>query len=191
MQINTKSQLRNKFKSIRDTLPFKESKSEAICEKFLNSDIYKSSSNILLYSPIKSEVDIGFILNKALSDGKRVAFPLCLDKCGSMEFYYITSEEDLINGTFGIKEPRSNCEKASCDSLSVCLVPGIAFDLFGTRLGYGKGYYDRFLKGFCGISVGISYHDCTVYCLPKSEHDIKVNYLITDKSIYNFYIKEE
>lgn len=191
MQIKTKSQLRCKFKNIRDSLPFKESKSEAICERFLNSDIYKNSSSVFLYSPIKSEVDTSCILNKALLDGKRVAFPLCLDEGGLMEFYYVNSEEDLTNGTFGIKEPRSNCEKASCDNLSVCLVPGISFDLTGTRLGYGKGYYDRFLKGFCGISVGISYHDCTVDRLPKSVHDIKVNYLITDKSIYNFYIKEE
>lgn len=186
-----KLQLRRTFKKIRDDLPLRKEKSEIICSSFLESDIYKSCTSLLLYSPIGSEVDTSLILNKALLDGKRVAYPLCLDKCGSMEFYYIQSEADLHEGTFGIKEPCADCDKAVHDSLTVCLVPGLSFDLFGARLGYGKGYYDRFLNSFCGISVGLSYDECIFDSLPFGEHDKKVNYLITDKSIYNFYIKEE
>lgn len=186
MQLNDKNELRRTFKAIRDSLQNKHSKSETICKAFLESNIYKKCSDIFLYYPVKSEVEIELVLNKALLDGKKVAFPMCLNKCGSMEFRYVNSIDDLRPGAFNIKEPQIYCEKAPDDSLSLCVVPAIAYDLSGCRLGYGKGYYDRFLKEFKGISVGFSYDECIIKALPIGEHDQKVNYLITDKNIYNF-----
>ena len=110
---------------------------------------------------------------------------MCLDKKGLMEFRFIESISDLKCGMYEIREPDADrCEKADYDSNSLCFVPAICFDKKGYRLGYGKGYYDRFLEHFDGISVGVCFEGCVTEALPRGEHDKKVNYLITDDKIY-------
>lgn len=182
----SKSELRKNLILKRNSLDSKEEKSTIICCELLDSSIYKSCDKIYLYSSFGSEVDTSLLFSKALSDSKTVAFPKCLDKEGNMEFYYVSSVRDFALGAFGIKEPTTECPKADFDSGTLCIVPGIGFSLDGHRIGYGKGYYDRFLSEFKGISVGFCFDECVIESLPFNKFDKKVNYLITDKKIYNF-----
>lgn len=192
MNLTEKTSLRAFYREIRKNIPERDDKQNFICRNFLDSELYNNASSLFLYAAVGSEVNIDPIIEKALSDGKKVALPLCLDKEGTMEFYFITSFDDVKVGMYGIREPNEDiCHKAEHDENTVCLLPGLCFDKKGNRLGYGKGYYDRFLAHFSGISVGISFSDCIAESLAVNEHDKKAHYLIIDKNIYFFKMKED
>ncbi len=187
-----KNLLRKKYRDIRKNITDRSERESIICRTFLESDLYKSAESLFLYSAIGTEVNVDSVFTAALSDGKKVAFPLCLDGEGNMEFYFVSGTTDMKNGMYSISEPvPEKCRKAYSAEKSVCLVPGLSFDKNGGRLGYGKGYYDRFLAGFTGESVGICFEDCVSDSLRLNQFDEKVNYLITDKTIYIFKLKEE
>ncbi|MDE6768031.1 MAG: 5-formyltetrahydrofolate cyclo-ligase, partial [Eubacterium sp.] len=101
-----------------------------------------------------------------------------------MKFYYINSLKDIKTGFFGVREPDTDicCEVADFND-SICIVPAIAYDKKGYRLGYGKGYYDRFLENFSFISVGLCYNELIMDVLPIGEYDIPVDYIITQDGI--------
>ncbi len=187
MSCNDKISLRVKFREIRKNTPDRKALEKNIADNLIQSELYKNCSSLFLYSATGSEVGLDTVFSKAISDGKKVAFPLCTDRDGNMEFYYVSDEAKLKCGMYGIKEPiKEVCDVAESDSYSLCLVPGLSFSPNGGRLGYGKGYYDRFLERFKGVSVGICFESCISENLILDEHDIKVNYLITDKKIYIF-----
>ena len=99
-----------------------------------------------------------------------------------MDFYFIKSYDDLSPGKYGILEPvPERCEKAVDFLRGLCLVPGLSFDLQGYRLGFGKGYYDRFLSDFGGTTVGICYSKCTMGELPRGTFDRAVDIVLTEK----------
>lgn len=186
-----KSELRRKLKAKRAGLESKEQLNSAICERFINSDLYKNADTLLLYYAVAGEASTDKILVSALKDKKRVAYPVCIDGNGYMEFFFIENEDDLAEGMYKIKAPRQGCVKFTEKENAVCIVPGLSFDSKGYRLGYGKGYYDRFLESFKGESVGICYDAMLSEALPADSYDKKVSYLITDKTIYNFKNKED
>lgn len=181
-----KKQKRAELKKLRKELKDKELLSKRITDKFLSSELYKTADTLLLYHSVGSEVSTRDIFVAALNDKKRVAFPVCADDKGFMEFYYVKLESDLTEGMYGIKEPAIGCEKYFFEDRGICIVPGLSFDLEGYRIGYGKGYYDRFLSAFNGISVGLCYDALVSESLPRDLYDKNVNSLITDKKIYNF-----
>ena len=180
----SKSNLRKKFTQIRISVENKVVLSNGICDKLINSELYKNADVVFCYWPTKSEVDTKKVILSALADKKKVALPKCTDKDGNMTFYYITSLDDLSEGMYGIMEPDERYTADVYNINSICVVPGLAFDLKGYRLGYGKGYYDRFLGSFCGTSIGVCFHECLTKELLINEFDKKVDYIITDKTIY-------
>lgn len=183
MQI--KNELRQKYKSLRRNIENKEDKGKSICEKFISSELFKNAQEILCYYPLGYEVNTVEIIETALSSNKKVALPLCVDKNGKMEFYYINSIADLKKGSFSIMEPDTEkCVKCTEFSNAVCLVPALSFDLKGYRLGYGKGYYDRFLEKFTYISAGLCYNELIAEELPHDSYDKKVDYIFTDNQIF-------
>lgn len=184
--IQKKDILRNLFKLNRDAVDNKTELSEKICQTLFKSDEYRNCESIFLYASCGSEVCTDSIMHRAFADGKRVAFPRCIDKNGNMKFYYINSSSELILGYYGIKAPPTHTEAYFGNENTLCIVPGLAFSIDGYRLGYGKGYYDRFLSEFKGVSIGLCYDVCLCKTLPTDEYDKKVNYLITDKRVYNF-----
>ena len=101
-----------------------------------------------------------------------------------MEFYSISSFDDLESGAYGIYEPKKECLKITADENTVCIVPGLAFDKSGFRIGFGKGYYDRFLSEFKGESVGLCYDECFSDILIKDKFDMCVSAVITETCIY-------
>lgn len=179
-----KNQLRNEFKKKRAELADKIFKSSEICNILLNSDTYKNAKIILCYSSLNDEVDTNAVIKQTLADGKILALPKCINKDGSMNYYIVDSLNNLVCGMFGISEPDSSCKLLDDFSDSVCLVPALTFDKKGYRLGYGKGYYDRFLEKYDGISVGLCYNDLVSEKLPLNEFDKNVNAVITEKEIF-------
>lgn len=177
---------RAELKKLREGIPDKALLNGRIADRFLSSELYKNADTLLLYYSVGSEPSTREIFKAALSDGKRVAFPVCTDANGFMAFYYVSGEADLEEGMYGIRAPRKECEKYSFKDGGVCVVPGLSFDSEGYRIGYGKGYYDRFLSEFKGSSVGLCYEALLSEGLPRDAFDKNVNYLITDKKIYNF-----
>ena len=124
----------------------KSSLDSRLTEQILQLDEYKSCQTLFAFVSGEIECDTSAVIDDALKNGKRVAVPKCGEVSGEMDFYYINSRSDLSRGKFGILEPVSEkCERAEDYSSGLCLVPGLCFDYQGYRIGFGKGYYDRFL----------------------------------------------
>lgn len=179
-----KNALRFKIKKMRRNMQpdYKQECDITIANEFLQSTSYTRSNVILTYFSTPIEVDTTMIIQTALNDGKQVACPRCIDGTRYMDFYYINSLEDLKPGSFGVLEPEE--DKASLYTGAdrpICIVPGLAFDHWGYRLGYGKGYYDRFLADYRGWTVGLCYSTCIEYKLPHGRFDRPVDRLITEK----------
>ncbi len=179
-----KSQLREKYKQMRRDLPpeVKAEKDRKIAERVFRLWQYRQNSILLTYVSTDIEVDTRSIICRALKDGKKVAVPRCVPGTRAMEFYYIDSMDDLEPGAFGVLEPRPDPAKLFTDfSQGICLVPAFSYDWNGFRLGYGKGYYDRFLSRFEGNMIGICYSECIRPSLPHGRYDRAVELLVTDR----------
>jgi len=142
---------------------------------------FQQAQTILAYYPIGSEPDIKPALEQALWQGKALHLPKCNPETREMSFHQVQSLEGLRPGAYGIPEPEeSNCVpgKAQC---ALCLVPGIAFDENGFRLGYGGGYYDRFLARHDDLrTLGVCYEGLLRASLPRDALDIAVESVITE-----------
>lgn len=183
MKLNhqSKAELRKSLKFARSKVVKKADKDSSIIKTFINSPLYKDSKQILMYMALDDEVNIDGLIELSRINGKNIAVPYCTDNDGEMEFYYINTLDDLVVGKFGVREPNIKvCKKMTDYKDSVILVPAIAFDTNGYRLGYGKGYYDRFLAKYPFISVGLCYNSLIVDKLPINEYDKSVDYIITD-----------
>ena len=184
-----KKDLRDRFKAIRREMlpPVKEQKDGEIFKKVLSLKEYREASLLLTFVSTPIEVDTHRLIAEALDEGKAVAVPRCIDGTSLMEFYRITSFEDLEPRTFSVLEPvPAKCKKLTDFSGAFCIVPGLGFDMQGFRLGYGKGYYDRFLAGFPGTTAGVCYNACMQNRLPHGRYDRSVDILITEKYVKRF-----
>lgn len=182
MQI--KSELRKSAREKRRKLLNKENTDLIIAENLLSLEEYKNSQTVLIYASLEDEIKTDSIIDSALSENKRVAVPFCVDKQGKMEFYLINSLSQLKKGAFNVREPDVNsCERLDSFDNSVIIVPGLLFDLNGYRLGFGKGYYDRFLSDKSIFSVGLCYEELLVSSVPAESFDKKVDVIITQSNI--------
>lgn len=167
--------LRNKYKEIRKIIKNKEEFDKRIFNKIVSLEEYKQSNLVLTYVSLKDEVDTIKLIKYSLEKGKKVAVPKC--KGTNIVFYYISGIEDLQEGTFSILEPKT-IEKVTDFASSICIVPGVAFDKQNNRIGYGKGFYDGFLKGYTGIKIGLTYRECICDKIDADENDIKMDKVV-------------
>ena len=182
-----KKLLRASLAARRDALS-PEQRAEAstrICARLSGLASFRYAGTVLLYMPFRSEVDISPLIDAALASGKAVGLPRC-EKKGRMSFYRIACREDLSPGAYGILEPPVGAplmgeELLRSDTLAV--IPGLAFDACGYRLGYGGGYYDRFLSAFGGVPVGVCFADLIENELPRGPYDRKVQLVITERKV--------
>lgn len=179
-----KLQLRSKYKKIRQNMT-KEKKQQldiALYENFVSNIEYRQAKTILAFVSKDIEVDTTEIIKKAFSDNKTVAVPLCNTEEKLMDYYVINSFDDLEKGSYGLLEPiKERCEKVTDFSSSICMVPGLVYDQCGYRLGFGKGYYDRFLTDYHGVTVGVCYSRCIEQELPRGFYDKPIDLVITDR----------
>ena len=179
-----KAELRDYYKNLRRTMEPKVKKAldEKITDRVTKLWQYKECEVLLTYVSTAIEVDTMQLIAKALKDGKRVAAPRCIPGTCDMDFYYIDSTECLEPGSFGVLEPvPEKCKKLSDMSEGLCIAPALCYDWKGFRLGYGKGYYDRFLTRFQGTVVGICYSSCIRRKIPHGRFDRPVELLVTDQ----------
>ncbi len=174
---NSKEQLRQIYKLKRKDIKNKKQKDNIIFSKVIrNSNVLKSDT-ILLYFSKEEEVDTVPLIDYFLSMGKIVGLPKTQEK--SIVFYSLISKEKIKLGKYNIFEPISN-QKITDFSNSICIVPGICFDKNNFRIGYGGGYYDRFLSNYIGYKIGLSYQDCIIDKIAVDKYDQKVDIVITD-----------
>lgn len=163
-----------------------QSFSEKICLNLEKLATYRYAEGFLFYYPLKNEVDIRPALEKLLKKpGRRVYLPRCHKGSeGLMDYYEITSVDDLEAGAFGVMEPKAGCRiEKDFSQNTVCIVPAIAYDKEGHRIGYGKGYYDRFLRRFKGTKIGVVFSELVFDTLPRGKYDNAVDILITEKGV--------
>ncbi|MEG2174925.1 MAG: 5-formyltetrahydrofolate cyclo-ligase [Oscillospiraceae bacterium] len=181
-----KTALRLRFKALRHTMPEtqKQSADHKIAHRLCAMGIWKKAKTLLIYVSLPIEVDTLELIESALAQGKRVAVPRCLPFCREMEFYLIDSLNELSRGTFGVLEPPPLPAKRMTDWRgSLCVVPALACDSAGYRLGYGGGYYDRFLSRYPGTKVAILYQSCMMGRLYHGRYDVPVDAIVTDHSV--------
>lgn len=159
-----------------------EEKSRKITEKIIAHPEYEKAELIFCYIDAKGEVKTKDIIEDAWTNRKEVAVPKVHGDI--MEFYKISSFEDLEEGCFGIMEPKMNCTKVTeIPQKSVVIMPGVAFDRKGTRIGYGKGYYDKYFTKYPGLyKIAVAFGIQIVPEIPTDEFDVKVQYVMTEDS---------
>ena len=177
----TKQELRAFFKEVRGGISPKDraAKSRVICEKFLSLPRYKNAETVMIYMNIGSEPETRLIAEAVLRSGKRLAVPKCAATENEIFPCIIENLDCLAEGKCRIPEPKETrvCDKSEID---IAAVPALAFDRQGFRLGYGGGYYDRFLSGFGGFSAGLCFSECLTDELPRGEFDRRTDTVLTD-----------
>ncbi|MHB9156087.1 MAG: 5-formyltetrahydrofolate cyclo-ligase [Endomicrobiales bacterium] len=185
-----KKQLRLLLRRQRDTLPetLRERKSASVARNLRRLPAYRLASTVMFYMTHGSEVRTEVMIEYAFSEGKVVVLPRV--KAGGVSLSAVridSTGRGLKKGAYGIREPRHHPRKTVAPGeIDLVLVPAIAFDRRGRRLGYGKGCYDRLLHRFPPEKrVGLTYEAQFVGCLPEDEHDIPVGTVVTEKRIVN------
>ena len=141
-------------------------------------DAWESAKRIFCFvSAMPGEPDTGEIICRAFTAGKKVCVPRC-SKAGKMDAVEIDSLTDLVPGAYGIPEPPAHFPAADKNSIDLIIVPGLAFDEKGGRMGRGGGYYDRFLKDYSGFTVGLCPIGCKVDAVPRDSWDMAVHQVI-------------
>lgn len=184
--MSEKALLRKKYIAVRKALSRKEEKDRAIFAGLIEIDEINRADLVLAYASSPIEVDTYRFIEYTLRKGQKIALPVCREGTNEMDFYLIETTDCLIPGKYkGIFEPdTSRCQKCKITDNTVCIVPGLSFDKNGYRLGYGKGYYDRFLSENPVLTIGLCYEECVSESLPFEEHDKCVSVLVTEKEIY-------
>ncbi len=182
-----KSEVRNFYKKLRSEMSETDrtEKSKLAQKNFLETALYKNAKTIMLYMPIGNETDTKDIVMSAFKDKKSLAFPVTSQNNFEIIPYCADENTEFLKGGFSVPEP-TRTSPILKDEIDLVLVPGIAFDTSGGRVGFGKGCYDRFLKGFNGIKVGFSFDSQVCEDVCSDKYDIKMDYLVTDKGIYHF-----
>ncbi len=168
--------LRKKYKEKRDNIKNKVTKDNLIYQKVINNKDILSSKTLLIYISINSEVDTTKIINYFLNT-KNIAVPKIIDN--DMFFCYVTNLNDLTPGKYNIPEPTNENIVTDFDN-AICIVPGICYDKENYRIGYGKGYYDRFLSKNKIKTIGLCYKECMIEKIDNDKYDYKIDEVITE-----------
>ena len=150
-------------------------------EHLISSHEFKSAKVVAAYCALGSEVKTDLIITQARMLGKKITLPRIEGK--NMTFYALSSTEGLVKGKLGAMEP---LPKVPVQRIDMLVVPGIAFDKMGYRLGYGKGYYDKFLANEKAFSIGLAYSFQVLEHLPSEEHDQELDAISTEEGIIYF-----
>lgn len=190
--MESKAEIRKRILEARKQLTEEEvaAKSEAIVQKVIKTPEYEEADNILLYADCNHEVMTRGIFEDAILHKKRVYFPKSDRLTNTMEFYQVVSVKQLEKGFMGILEPREDIHsryRFHTREDTLIIVPGVAFDTSGYRIGYGKGFYDRYLVNKRQISTMALAYACQIVDeIPKDAHDIKMDKIVTEEIIYSF-----
>jgi 5-formyltetrahydrofolate cyclo-ligase len=156
-------------------------KSLSVQRKFLRLDEFKGAGRIALYKSFRSEVLTDDVLATALREGKELFFPKVGRGGKGLDFIKVSGEDDFSAGTFNIAEPKGDESLDDLSSLNLMVVPGVAFDVKGNRLGYGKGYYDMTLRRVKCCIVALAFDFQVVDSIVPEPHDVGVHKIVTEE----------
>lgn len=182
-----KQRLREERLAARETLSEQERArlDDCITQKLLATPEYSEAATVLTYVSVSSEVSTRMFIEHALREGKTVAVPRCLPgHC--LEFVAITSLDQLVPAPFSLLEPARDLSALTEDQMndSICIIPALLVDTKGYRLGYGAGFYDRFLSTYSGKKICLAYQkNLSRTELPHSEFDVPVDMIITESDV--------
>jgi 5-formyltetrahydrofolate cyclo-ligase len=154
--------------------------SAQICERLKEQSFFQSAATVLFFAPLPGEADAWPLLEETLAAGKTAALP----RFDPAEQSYVACRmqnlrTEIVAGQFGIREPGPGCVEIPFGRLDLILVPGVAFDLRGSRLGRGKGFYDRLLAEIRGVKCGVAFDEQIVDEVPAGNLDVPVDFILT------------
>lgn len=195
--MDTKSRLRERMKRRRDAVSeeAREEKSAAIAERLLHMPEYAKNDSFLVYAAIRSEADTRAFCERAWRDGKSLYFPRVTGD--EMDFYRTDGWEELAKGSFSVMEPKAGGERYAGVGHVPILVPGVAFSREGARLGYGGGYYDRYLSRHPQLfPIGLCFEtQLAVSCggerIKMQPHDRWMRRIVTEDGVYDTGDRED
>ncbi len=185
-----KKQIRAQAHAARNAQGDKDPLSQAICAKFVALPAYAQAKTVLYYIDVRSEVRTRHFLPAALAQGKRIIAPWC-NEAGELELFHLENMEELAVGMYKILEPKPELRHAAgkavqAEELDLVMVPGVAFDRAGARMGHGKGYYDKLLQHARPEAplVALAF-ECQLFPeIPVAAHDIFMDLILTEAAIY-------
>ncbi|XQY90705.1 5-formyltetrahydrofolate cyclo-ligase [Metabacillus sp. HB246100] len=184
--LNNKNQIRTYIKKIlseMDELAHKNS-SQSIHTRLFLTDYWTESNVIAITVSRGREIETIPIIQKAWSEQKKVLVPKCYPKTNEMEFREITSLHQLEQVYFGLSEPKVQVTNLVLpNQIDLIIVPGVCFDQKGYRIGYGGGYYDRYLEAFRGRTLSLSFRSQIVDEVPREAHDRAVQLIVTEDEV--------
>lgn len=161
----------------------------AICKDISSTAWFQRSKRLLMYMPIRREVDLRPLMDVAWRKGKTVYLPKADPVTHAMDAYAVHSLDELKAGAYGILEPSADATKeADLEKLDCVFIPGVVFDRQGYRIGYGGGYYDRFLPRLTSstLLIGVAYAWQVVERIPRDAYDEPLHVLVTEKEVLTF-----
>jgi len=185
-----KKELREQAHANRNALPEKDALSKTICATFMALPAYAAARTVMFYIDVRSEVRTRHALPEALASGKKIIIPWCNEQ-GELELFHLTNMDELAVGMYKILEPKAELRKlpekvAGPTDLDLVMVPGVAFDRRGARMGHGKGYYDKLLQHARPETPLIALaFECQMFPeIPTAAHDIFMDQIITEAAVY-------
>ena len=176
-----KAALRAHFLALRNALDTQQKRvlDEALCREITNHSAFLQAELLLCYAPVRGEPNLTSVYQAALECGKRIAFPRCEGK--QMTFHEIRDLSQLQAGRFGIPTPPEDTREVHTNAHTLCLLPALSATRQGVRLGYGGGFYDRFLPDFKGTALLAIYECLLTDDLPCEATDISADHILTEK----------
>lgn len=180
----TKAELRRQMRKLRANMgdEARAAASLAIVQRVLAHESYAQAETVALYADFRQEVQVEALLAGARRDGKRVVLPRVEDG-GTLTLRLVLPEAPLVLSPLGIAEPASSSPTVAPRQVDLFVVPGLAFDTRGGRLGYGRGHYDRLLLSAQGNAtlVGLAFECQVVDAVPLEVHDVRLNHVVTER----------
>ncbi|MBW3660202.1 MAG: 5-formyltetrahydrofolate cyclo-ligase [Gemmatimonadetes bacterium] len=171
------------MEALRAAIPAeeREAASDAIGRRLFASTAWRDARSIHAYVGVGPEVATVSILERAWTEGKRVACPKVVWRPQGLTAYVVGSLQELVEGRRGLREPDPDRASVAESRFDLVLVPGLAFDRRGGRIGYGAGFYDRFLTEVEALKVGLAYNLQLIDSVPVEAHDVRVDRILTEK----------
>jgi 5-formyltetrahydrofolate cyclo-ligase len=179
-----KEELRKRLAGLRRTLSAdtRKERSAALCTMLATHVGFEKARVVAGYSALRFEVDPRQLLERAFEQGKTVALPRVLQTTNSLALHAINADSELVESAFSVREPREDAPLVPFDQVDLVLVPGLAFDERGHRLGYGKGFYDRLLPQLPNaLRIGLAFELSLLVEVPAAAHDVQVHWICTDR----------
>ena len=183
-----RSQVLHELKQLEKDM--KEKIERTLCSHLFNSHLFKNASVIGTTFSQYFEWDTSLIIEKAWKNGKTIVAPKTYPMKRELHFFKIDSNSKLEKGFKGILEPdEESCEKIDKNKIDLLIVPGIVFDKYGYRIGFGGGYYDRFLTDFNQATISLASKLQLIEKIPVQSFDIPVDFLVTEEGLYRTKIQ--